>query len=234
MLPTLTTIADNDDAYPGAPGGFSFISQAVRSGQTYDIAVDGYDAASGNVSLSYSFTPATVYHLVAGNTTGGSVQLSVVNALGGISILPGQAADFAAGSTVTLSAIPGFAGQFNNWSGGISSSLNPLTVVVQSDLNLTANFVPFPYTDGFESGGLLHLPWITAGDAPWFVQTNVVDQGMYAAQSGAITNSQTSSLILTTNFSAGIGSFDFKVSSETNWDYSKFLCGRCVVFALVR
>ena len=218
----LTPIADNDDAYPGAPGGFSFISSAVKAGQTYEIDVNGYDAASGNVSLSYSFTPATVYHLVAANTTGGSVQLSVVNALGGISILPGQTADFAAGSTVTLSAIPGFAGQFSNWTGGISSSLNPLTVVVQNNMNLTANFVPFPYTDGFESGGLSHLPWITAGDAPWFVQANVVDQGQYAAQSGAITNSQTSSLILTTNFSTGIGSFDFKVSSETNWDYLNF------------
>ena len=75
MLPTLTTVADNDDAYPGAPGGFSFISQAVKSNQTYDIAVDGYDAASGNVSLSYSFTPATVYHVIAGNTAGGTVQL---------------------------------------------------------------------------------------------------------------------------------------------------------------
>ena len=26
----LTPIADDDDAYPGAPGGFSFISQAVK------------------------------------------------------------------------------------------------------------------------------------------------------------------------------------------------------------
>ena len=218
----LAAVVENDDAYPGAPGGFSFISQAVRSNETYDIAVDGYDAASGNVSLSYSFATATVYHLVAGNTAGGSVQLSVINALGGISILPGQTADFAGGSTVTLSAIAGTTGQFNNWSGGISSSANPLTFVVQSNVNLTANFVPIPYTDGFESGGLSQLPWVTAGDAPWFVQTNVVAQGQYAAQSGAITNSQTSSLILTTNFSAGTGSFDFKVSSETNWDFLNF------------
>jgi hypothetical protein len=218
----LTPVAENDDAYPGAPGGFSYISQAVLSNQTYEIDVDGYDGVAGNVSLSYSFAPAPVYQLVAGNTAGGSVQLSVVNALGGISILPGQTADFAGGSSVTLSAIPGTTGQFNNWSGGISSSANPLTFVVQSNVNLTANFVPLPFTDGFESGGLSQLPWTTTGDAPWFVQTNVVAQGQYAAQSGAITNSQTSSLILTTNFNAGLGSFDFKVSSETNWDFLNF------------
>src|SRR5437899_11952042 len=31
----LTTIASNDDAYPDAPGGFSALTQAVRSNQTY-------------------------------------------------------------------------------------------------------------------------------------------------------------------------------------------------------
>jgi Pro-kumamolisin, activation domain/Divergent InlB B-repeat domain len=218
----LTLIADNDDAFPGAPGGFSFISQAVKAGQTYDIDVDGYDAASGNISLSYSFSPATVYHLVANAVNGGTVQLMVTNILGGTTMLPGQSGNFAAGSAVILSAIPFATAQFNNWSGDVSSSVNPLTAVVQNNVNLTANFVPFPFTDGFESGNLSHLPWTTAGNAPWFVQTNIVDQGMYAAQSGAITNSQTSSLILTTNFNAGLGSFDFKVSSEADWDFLNF------------
>ena len=218
----LALIADDDDAFPGAPGGFSFISQAVKAGQTYEIDVDGYDGAFGNVSLSYSFSPATVYHLVAGAINGGTVQLMVTNILGGTTMLPGQSGNFAAGSAVMLSAIPFATAQFNNWSGDVSSSANPLTIVVQDNVNLTANFVPFPFTDGFESGNLSHLPWTTAGNAPWFVQTNIVDQGMYAAQSGAITNSQTSSLILTTNFNAGLGSFDFKVSSEADWDFLNF------------
>jgi hypothetical protein len=218
----LTPIAENDDAYPGAPGGFSFISQAVRANQVYGIVVDGFDGASGTVSLSYTFVPATVYHLAANNTAGGSVLLTTMNSLGGIATLPGQSADFAAGTSVTLSAISYTASQFNNWSGSVSSSANPLVVTLQSDLNLTANFGSIPYTDGFESGDLSHLTWSTADNAPWFVQTNVVDQGQYAARSGVITDSQTSSLILATNFAAGIGSFDFKVSSETNWDFLNF------------
>ena len=40
--------------------------------------------------------------------------------------------------------------------------------------------------------------------------------------------------MLTTNFSAGIGSFDFKVSSETNWDYLNFYVDGVLCFALVR
>jgi hypothetical protein len=218
----LAVIANNDDAYPGASGGFSFISQAVKSNLTYDVAVDGYDGASGTVFLSYSFAPATLYHLTATNTPGGTVQLTATNSLGGTATLPGLSADFAGGSTVMLSAVPNVAGQFNNWTGSIASFNNPLIVVVQSNLNLTANFVPIPFTDGFESGGLSHLAWVTAGNAPWFVQTNIVDQGQYAARSGVITNSQTSSLLLTTNFTAGIGSFDYKVSSELNWDFLDF------------
>jgi hypothetical protein len=194
----------------------------VRSNETYDIAVDGYDGAFGNVSLAYSFVPATVYHVIVTNTAGGSVQLSVTNILGGITVLPGQSGDFAAGSAMTLSAIPVATAQFNNWSGAVSSTANPLTFVVQSNASLTANFGPIQYTDGFESGDLSHLSWTTSGSLPWFVQTNVVAQGLYAAQSGAITNSQVSSLLLTTNFNAGIGSFDFKVSSETNWDFLNF------------
>jgi hypothetical protein len=219
---SLTTIAQNDDAYPGAPGGFSYLNQAVRSGQTYDIAVDGYDAASGNVALGYSFSPATVYHLNVTNTPGGSVQVTTVNALGGIATLPGSSGDFAAGSAVTLAAYPGNTVQFMNWSGAVSSTANPLILVVETNVNVTANFGPIQYTDGFESGSLTQLTWTTSGDLPWYVQTNVVCQGLYAARSGAITNSQSSSLSLTTNFIAGTGSFDFKVSSQTNWDYLNF------------
>jgi len=160
--------------------------------------------------------------LTAGNTAGGSVQLATLNSLGGIEFSPGQSGDFPAGSTVTLSALPNATSQFSHWSGAVSSASNPLVFLVQSNASLTASFVALPFTDGFESGNLSHLPWTTAGNAAWFVQTNVVCQGLYAARSGVIADSQPSSLILTTNFNAGIGSFAYKVSSETNWDFLNF------------
>jgi len=219
---SLTTIVDNDDAYSGAPGGFSGISQAVRANQTYYILVDGYNGASGAISLSYAFFNATVYHVTAASSGGGTVQLSTTNQMGGIAILPSTSADFWSGWTAVLTAFPDHNDQFDMWSNDVVSLNNPLSVVVNSDLNITANFVSRVFTDGFESGNLSHLSWITAGDAPWFVQTNVVDVGQYAAQSGVIGNSQSSSLIFTTNFVAGTGSFDFKISSEQNWDTLSF------------
>jgi uncharacterized repeat protein (TIGR01451 family) len=224
----LTTIADNDDAYNGAPGGFSLINQAVKAGQTYYIAVDGYDGASGNAVLTYSFAPATLYHLtVSTNIVGGTVQVATINSQGGLAVMPGTSGDFAANSTVFLTAFPNPYYTFNAWSGGgLSSSANPLSFAITGNMtNITGSFVPMAFSDGFESGNLQYLLWTTnvAGSAaPWFVQTNVVSAGQYAARSGIITDSQSSSLILAGTFGAGTGSFDYRVSSEEYWDIFSF------------
>ncbi len=218
----LTTIASDDDAYDGAPGGFSYLSQAIESNQTYYVAVDGYNGASGTARLAYAFTSATVYRLTAGSATGGTVAVTSSNGLGGVTIMPGSSSDFAAGTVVQLMAMPGAFYQFSNWNGDSLLSANPLSLTINSDTNLTANFGSIPVTDDFESGNLEHLTWAAAGDAPWFVESDVVESGQYAARSGVIGDNQTSSLILTTNFLTGTGVFDYRVSTETNFDYLKF------------
>lgn len=204
----LTNISANDDAYSGAPGGFSAISQAVRSNRTYSIAVDGFDGASGVVFLDYSFTPSTVYNVS-------------VSATGGGSVTPGSG-DAVSNSTVVLTATPNSFFVFAGWTGSFISSDNPLSFVVNSNINLTANFQPASFSDDFETGNFLKLGWITSGNVPWSVQTNTVITGTFAARSGAIGHSQTSSLLLTTNFAGGAGSFYYKVSSEPGWDYFRF------------
>lgn len=55
----LTEIASNDDInYPSNPQ--SFIRPRVVQGQTYYIAVDGYDNETGNIQLNYSQPPAAL------------------------------------------------------------------------------------------------------------------------------------------------------------------------------
>jgi hypothetical protein len=210
---TLTPIASNDDAFPGAPGGFSQIIQAVRSNQTYRIAVDGFDGQSGIATLSYSFATGTVYHVTINSTAGGFVTPT--------------SADVQSNGTLIVTATPNPYFQFDSWDGAVASSDNPLSVVVNSNLSLTAHFVGVVFTDDFESGGLQHIAWITNGPAvgakPWFVQTNVVAAGQFAARSGFITDNQTSSLLFTGTFRDGNGSFDYRVSSELNFDTLKFL-----------
>ena len=205
---TLTTIAENDDAYPGAKGGFSAITQAVRSNITYSIAVDGYNAASGTIYLAYSFVPAPVFTVTASSTAGGfATPVSDVVQSNG---------------TLVVTAVANQFYQLASWSGSVNAATNPLSIVVDHDMTVTANFTPVSVTDGFETGNFLHLPWVTGGDMPWFVETNVVDANHYSAQSGPIGNNQISWLSLTTNFQAGAGSFDFKVSSEADFDFLQF------------
>jgi hypothetical protein len=156
--------------------------------------------------------------------------------LGGITILTGESGDFVSGSVVTNIPVPDANSQFDRWTGDVSSTDNPLIVVMAGNTNITANFTNKAFTDGFESGSLTNnnllwmtasltnnnFPGMTAATNGWFVQTNIVAVGRYALQSGAIGNNQSSSLILRTNFNVGIGSFDYKVSSETNWDFLQF------------
>ena len=64
----------------------------------------------------------------------------------------------------------------------------------------------------------------TDGDAEWFVQTNVVKVGASALQSGAIAANQSSTLaVAVTSATRTRLSFWWKVSSEANWDFLKFM-----------
>jgi hypothetical protein len=202
-LTSLTPVGSDDDAFPGSPRGFSEIFQPVRSGVTYQIAVDGYGGAGGALFLTYDFGAGSLF-LVSASTSGiGTVSPSSVYVQ--------------SNGVVTLTAVAGPNYIFDSWSGGISSVANPLAVTVRGNLNLMANFVLSPPTDGFESGAFKALTWRTAGNTPWLVQTNTVNSGSLAARSGSISNNQYSSLIITTNFGPGQGSFAYRVSSEANW-----------------
>jgi len=202
----LTSLASNDDA-PEVTDGTSALAVALRSNQVYCIAVDGYDAASGAVSLQYLFTPATVYRVTVNNTAGGMVAPASV--------------DVVSNSTAMITATPDEFFAFAGWTGDFPATSNPLSVVVSSNLNLTANFQPVSYSDDFETGNLSGLGWASSGNVPWLVQTNTVLAGSFSARSGIINHSQTSSLLFTTNFASGVASFYLKVSSEPGWDFLK-------------
>ena len=63
-----------------------------------------------------------------------------------------------------------------------------------------------------------NLTWATSGDANWFAQSDANHDGVSAATSGAITDSQTSTLE-TTVTGPGTLSFWWQVSSESGYDY---------------
>jgi hypothetical protein len=202
-LANLASVGANDDAYPGAPGGFSELFQAVHANTTYWIAVDGYGGVGGAMFLTYDFTDEPLFTVTTSVAGQGTVSPSITYA--------------PSNGVVSLTAVAAANYAFDSWSGAVSSLQNPLSFVVSGNVNLTANFVPNAPTDGFESGGFQALSWKQAGNLPWQVQSSVVASGNSSARSGAITNNQYSSLSITTNFGPGQGSFSYRVSSEANW-----------------
>jgi hypothetical protein len=73
--------------------------------------------------------------------------------------------------------------------------------------------------DDFETGDFSALPWVQAGDANWVIDTSTVYEGTYSAKSGAISDSQSSSIEFTIDTGeCELISFYYKVSSEEDSD----------------
>jgi len=203
----LTLVANNDDAFP--QGDFSQLTTAVVSNQLYYIAVDGYGGTYGNVRLQYIFTTIERYF-----------SLTIDPPLGG-SVSPPSGL-YLANTILYLTAAPSRDFEFIGWSGAVNSADNPVTLIVNQNYTLTARFRLKNYTEGFESGGLAALAWSAGGNISWHVQSSLASGGRFSAQSGPIGDNQQSSLILITNLLSGVGSFDYRVSSEAGWDALEF------------
>jgi len=86
------------------------------------------------------------------------------------------------------------------------------------DFNLTTLIF-----ENFESGGFLIFPWEMGGEQPWIADAGMGWENTYAARSGDIGHSQTSELSITLDvLAAGNLEFEYKVSSESNYDYLRF------------
>jgi len=80
-----------------------------------------------------------------------------------------------------------------------------------------------PVIEDFETGDFTAHDWTFSGTQPWMIVSNEVYEGSYAARSGTITHSQSSSMNLTIDVAVdGEISFYRKVSSENNYDFFKF------------
>jgi hypothetical protein len=108
----------------------------------------------------------------------------------------------------------------------------PIGTNVSFDYNVTAGSYSADETfnrsiglilEDFETGNFASFPWESAGSANWTIVTELPYEGIYCAESGDISNSQTSELILTADVTAdGTISFYRKVSSESSYDYLQF------------
>jgi hypothetical protein len=80
-----------------------------------------------------------------------------------------------------------------------------------------------PVIEDFETGDFTSHNWEFSGNQPWQIVQDDVYEGIYAARSGNITHSQSTTMSITIDVaSAGEISFYRKVSSENNYDFLKF------------
>ena len=213
----LQLVASNDDVDPDDPDrrGRSAISQAVRAGVQYWIALDGYPGDLGVADMRYAFMPGMVFDVSVESSPGGSVRPN-----GGV---------FAAGDELTFQATPEDNFRFVRWEGDVESTANPLTLSINKDFRLRAVFES-SISDGFESGNLASLEYSFGGDQPWeVIEWNRDEEpalpsfvGNFSARAGRIGDGESSSLILRAEVAGGMASFDFRVSSEKDWDSLKF------------
>jgi large repetitive protein len=91
---------------------------------------------NNNASITAIFIQQTVSYSLTTSVTGS----------GSVSRSPNQQS-FTSGQSVQLTASPASGWQFSNWSGNATGSVNPLTIVMDGNKTITANFTQLP-TDG--------------------------------------------------------------------------------------
>lgn len=200
----LVHVASNDDSGPETSN--SKIVQALEAGVRYLIAVDGFSNERGSFSIRYDFQPNDIMLVSVKSSGGGEVE--------------GPSGNVISGTTIALTATPEFGFEFKGWSGSVDSNENPLQILVDSNLEIQAQFGPVTVGENFESGEL-ELPFEFVG-APWEITEDESLSGNASIKSGSIKDGETSGLSLRHAFAHGRGKFDVKSSSEAGWDTLSF------------
>ncbi len=137
-----------------ASTGQSYISSNGVSWSDVTTAV----IANGNVCLK-AYTGGS-------STPGYALTVSVGTGSGSVTKNPNLAV-YPAGTQVTLTPVPTSGYAFTSWGGDVSGSANPLTVTVNSAMNITANFTAVPGTTRYEENNPLLVysgSWTTVID----------------------------------------------------------------------
>ena len=112
------------------------------SGQTYHLSVTAFDTSQNESGFSNEVSGATIIPIPTQYTL-------TVNIIGSGSVTKNpDKSTYNSGEQVTLTAAPGSGYSFGNWSGDASGTASPVTLTMNSNKTVTANFTqtPFPPT----------------------------------------------------------------------------------------
>lgn len=104
----------------------------------------------------------------------------------------------------------------------VPSADTPIRPGESINLVISKGVEPVLFSEDFETGNFIAHPWQQSGNAAWVIVSDTVYEGLHAAKSGTITDSQQSTLEITLDTQFQNISFYRKVSSEGNYDYLRF------------
>ncbi|HTD65103.1 MAG TPA: Ig-like domain-containing protein, partial [Candidatus Limnocylindria bacterium] len=122
---TLTASASNGFVFSGWSGAITTAENPTS------ITMDAAKNVTANFSVSSNATH--VLTLAANPVNSGVINVSPAP--------NGASGTYVHGTTVTLTAVPTNGFLFTNFSGGVSATANPVTILLDTDLAVTANFV---------------------------------------------------------------------------------------------
>ncbi len=97
-------------------------------------------------------------------------------------------------------------------------------------IDCSANTIINQIIETWESGNDQTFNWQYEGNVDWFVSTNSPYAGTYCMESGNINNSQSTTLMLVSDFaSAGPVGFMYKTSTEGSYDFLTFKVDNAVI-----
>lgn len=160
---------DGEGAYPS--GSSVTVTAAQNVGYTFTNWTDKVSGAVLSTSASYTFVLNSNRSLVA-NFALNTYTLTVNATNGTVAKNPDQPR-YNHGSTVQLTATPSPGFVFSSWSGDATGSANPLTVTMNSNKSITANFSLIPVALG---PGIVNLR--TAGDFTILTKSGISTTGV--------------------------------------------------------
>ena len=201
-LTNLVEVASDDES-----GGnyTSLVTFPTKNNITYQIAVDGFDGDSYDLTLHVHFVAASYSLNVTTNPVGkGSVLIDP---------LPDQSGKYAPGSVVTLTATPISGVIFSNWSGSVASTNNPLVLTINSNKTLVAGFYVIPTTNIWTGANATNGNW-TTGDNWTGGTPNPGDALIFPAGASRLAANTNDFPSHTTFKSIGFGGSDYMLSGN--------------------
>ncbi len=196
-------------ATPNSGSSFTGWSGACSGTGTCTVTMNAAQTVTANFILG------PLYGLTV-NKSGSGLGVVMSN-LAGIDCGGGCTANYPAGTTVTLTASPWGSSQFLGWSGACTGTTSTCQVTLSAARSVTARFHATSANTIGNALGNSGLFWTSGGDAPWVVDSSIVQSGTGAMRSGSIVDNQSSTLTTTVR-GPGTLSFYWRVSSEADYD----------------